>query len=294
MKIAVYTSLTAAYLPNGRILANSVKKIHPDWDFFLLYNDRSFKGLEFDKEPFDNVVFAEWLPINRPWREWASQYSVVEFCTATKGVMSQYLFSNYDYDWVIYLDPDICVFSPMGELLEMMSRDQCSVVLTPHLTDPESDAYAIWSHEIAALKHGTFNLGFYAIANDQNGRAYLDWWADRLLDYSHINFQLGTFTDQKWANLAPYMFDGIQVLTERSYNVATWNMTNRKITKDRSGQWFVNDLPLRFYHFSGFGNNFEWADGELEKLAGDDHVLRSLWDHYKELYKQHALQEPAP
>lgn len=294
MKIAVYTSLTAGYLPNGRILANSIKEHHPEWDMFLLFNDRTPPGVRWDTEPFDDVIFAEWLPIERPWSKWAFDYSVIEFCTATKGAMANMLFDDYGYDAVIYLDPDTQVFSRFDEIEEILVSRSHDVILTPHLTDPESDKYAIWSHEMAALKHGTFNLGFYVIANTPNGRKYLDWWSQRLIDYSHIDFDKGLFTDQKWANLAPYIFEGVYVLTDRCYNAATWNMTNRNIEKNVEKGWTVNGSPLRFYHFSGFGADFAWADSELAKLDIGNDDLMQLWDKYKSLYQYHALETPAP
>lgn len=296
MKIAAFTSFTGSYLPNARVLAHSVKAVHPEWDFFALFNDRTPPDIKWEDEPFHEVVFADWLPINRPWMRWAYDYSVVEFCTATKGAMSEFLFDVYGYDAVVYLDPDVFVFSRFDKILDMMSRGTGDVFLTPHLTDPEDDddSYAIWSHEMAALKHGTFNLGFFVIANRPLGRRYLRWWTERLLDHSHIDFEKGIFTDQKWCNLAPYMFDGITVLTDRVYNVATWNTKNRKIGQNNNDAWTVNGQPLIFYHFSGFGNNFEWADGELEKFAAGDSFLLKIWNFYKNEYKKNALETPAP
>ena len=290
MKVAVFTSLTGSYLPNGRILAKSVKKICPEWDMVLLFNDRTPEEVDWNEEPFDKVVFAEWLPINRPWHKWAFDYSVIEFCTATKGVMTEYLMDNFDYDLVIYMDPDTCLFTPLTEIIEMVEKKKADVFLTPHLTDAEDSEYSIWSHEMAALKHGTFNLGFFAYANTKNGRKALRWWSERLLDYSHIDFNRGLFTDQKWANLMPYMFEGVHVILDKAYNIATWNMTNRDISYSKDGKWMVNDQPVRFYHFSGFGHDFAWADSELSKLAAGKTDLKKLWDHYKKMYVDNSLQ----
>jgi hypothetical protein len=287
-RYAVFTSVTMSYVPNARIMARSVKKHHPDWQVVLLLNDRPPAGFDWELEPFDNVVLAEWLPIGKSWSEWAYGYSVIEFCTATKGVMSEYLLDSLGFDYVVYLDPDTMVFSPLREVEELLVSS-ADVILTPHLTDPESDARAIWSHEMASLKHGTFNLGFFAIANRADGRKYLTWWADRLLDYSHIDFEKGLFTDQKWSNLAPYMFDGIHVLRDRAYNVATWNMTARTIGFDPTRGWLVNDKPLRFYHFSGFGRDFEWADIEVEMFGGGNQAVSDLWALYKDQYSANAI-----
>lgn len=293
MKVAAFTSLTTAYLPNGRILAKSTKEFHPEWDFFLLFNDRTPTQIKWHEEPFDEVVFAEWLDVKKNWYDFAYFYSVIEFCTATKGAMAQYLF-NLGYDAVVYLDPDICLFSPLLEVIDLLGNCEANVILTPHITDIENTVEAIESHEIAALKHGTFNLGFFAVANRGSGQEYIRWWTDRLINYSHIDFNSGLFTDQKWCNIAPYIFENVHVLRDRSYNVATWNMTNRSLSRRESGEWLVNEKPLRFYHFSGFGHDFAWANRELELFGQSGQPLQELWNIYKDLYRQNSLTFKAP
>jgi hypothetical protein len=293
VKVACFTSATASYLPNARILAASVHEHEPDWDVHLLLNDRSPSEIRWEEEPFDRVTFAEWLDLGRSWHRWIFEHSVVESCTGLKGVMSQFLLGRLGYDAVVYLDPDTRLFSPLSEVTELLETGAADVMLTPHLTDPESEEAAVQSHEIAALKHGTFNLGFFAIRDSANGHRYLDWWAKRLLDHCDIDFEAGLFTDQKWCNIVPYMFEGVHVITSRTYNVATWNATNREITRNDDGDWLVNGERLRFYHFSGFGNDFAWADRELAMFSGDADRLRELWAMYRDLYEANRLAQPA-
>jgi len=280
--IYVYTSINGAYLANARILAESVKKHHPEWYFVLLYSDVNDENINWAKEPFDEVLFAHKLPLKN-FRSWAFKYNVIELCTAVKGVAAQYLFDDKNAEKVIYLDPDTVVFSRMDEVVDLL--DEHIAILTPHITDPEIEEEGIFSHEVAALKHGTFNLGFYAFNKTEESRAFLNWWAHRIQHYAYADFQKGLFTDQKWCNLAPYLFDNIHVLSKRNYNVATWNIKNRKITKVNE-QWFVNNEPLKFYHFSGFGNNFNWANRELDIFTETNDPLRDLWDWDKEVYKK--------
>jgi hypothetical protein len=231
-------------------------------------------------------MFAEWLPIPRPWLRFAYGYSVIEFCTATKGAMAQHLLRTLGYDAVVYFDPDTCVFSPLPEILEILQRGEAEVILTPHLTDAErdDDGEGIWSHEISALKHGVFNLGFFVIKNGARGLKILDWWEQRLLDYSHIDFPYGTFTDQKWMNLAPYLFESVHILLDRAYNVATWNTKGRTIDRTENSIWTVNGRPLRFYHFSGFGNNFFWSKRELMIFGREGDRTGELWQCYEEWF----------
>jgi len=286
--IYVYTSINGAYLANARILAQSVKKIHPEWKFVLLFNDIESNYINWRNEPFDEVLYAHKLPVEN-FRNWFFKYTVVELCTAVKGVAAQYLFDEKGADKVIYLDPDTVVFSEMTEVETLL--DKYNAILTPHLTDAEEDLQGIHNHEIAALKHGTFNLGFYAFNKTKESRKFLDWWANRIQHFSYADFDKGLFTDQKWCNLAPYLFEGIYILKDRSYNVATWNIKNRNISKTESGEWLVNEKPLRFYHFSGFGNNFFWADKELELFSKKGDGVRSIWQWYKQEYKNNLLKQ---
>lgn len=288
--IHVFTSVNVAYLTNARILAESIKSIHPEWEFTLLFNDRTPPGINWATEIFDNVFFAHWLPI-KDFRRWAFQYSVVEFCTATKGLMAEILLDRSDCEIVVYLDPDTVIFSRFKEMMSALVNND--VILTPHVTDIEADPEGVQSHEIAALKHGTFNLGFFAIKNSAKGRRYLRWWAERTRDYSHIDLDLGLFTDQKWCNIAPYMFEGIYIMCNRNYNVATWNITGRKISKDSLGCWRVNREPLRFYHFSGFGHDFEWANQELGRFDSDGSISK-VWDFYKAEYAKYKFTSTVP
>jgi len=286
-KLVFYSSIDRNYIANARVLAKSVKKIFPDSLFYLLFNDVTPAGLRWYEEPFDSVVFAHELNISDFYR-FAFGYSVVEFCTATKGAMLQHIFQNHANAIGIYIDPDCVAYSPFDEVLSLLSSG-ASVVLTPHLTDPEDSAKGTEYHEMAALKHGTFNLGFLAVNNDPRGRAFLDWWANRLIHHSYIDFEKGLFTDQKWCNIAPYIFEGVAVLTDRSYNVATWNQKGRRLSRDDQGAWRVNDRPLRFYHFSGFGHDFAWAHHEFETFKDSGQLIKPIWEDYGRSLKENAF-----
>src|SRR5262245_54061246 len=116
--ICIFTSVTASYIPNARILAASVKRAHPEWHFVLLLNDLTPQGVTWGHEPFDEVFFSHWLPI-RDFRRWAFGYSAVEYCTATKGLMAEQLMKRPNVEAVVYLDPDTVVFSPLTEIESM-------------------------------------------------------------------------------------------------------------------------------------------------------------------------------
>ncbi|MDZ7782692.1 MAG: hypothetical protein U5K56_07035 [Halioglobus sp.] len=84
---------------------------------------------------------------------------MVELCTAVKGPALQYLFNELEADRVFYFDPDIVVFGRLGELEQELAGS--SVLLTPHLTDPDSTDMGILDNRGGhPAVTGVFNLGF--------------------------------------------------------------------------------------------------------------------------------------
>ena len=274
-QIHAYTSITANYLPKARVLAESVKRVDPGVQFHLILSDNLPIGFNLASEPFDSVIFAEQLVVD-DFPRWAFGHSVVELCTAVKGVALEYIFSQYDAQQIFYFDPDMVIFSRLDELQAALSER--SIVLTPHLTDPETTDIGILDNEVASLLHGVFNLGFVGVRNCSEGRRFARWWAQRLLKYCHDDLARGLFTDQKWVNLAPCFFENVGILRSPAFNVATWNLTNRTATGSLEKGIEVNGEPLGFYHFSGFDSGDQIV--MLQRYGQASPVLYELRDWY--------------
>lgn len=271
-----YTSININYLPKARVLATSVKKYCKKAKFSLVLADAWPIDLEQDKEPFDEIILVEELGIpvsNLPL--WIFEHTVVELCTAIKG-QALVNFLEKGSDKVVYLDPDIVVYDDLTELESLL--EEHDVVLTPHQTLPENNKNDIIHNEICSLQHGTYNFGFYAVRNSDNGLKFARWWRDRLVDFCFDDIPNGIFTDQKWGDLVPAMFDGVCILRNPGYNVSTWNLSNRKVMKDSAGKIFVNDCPLQFYHFSGFDSGAQ--ERMLNMYADGNPVLFEMREWY--------------
>jgi hypothetical protein len=271
----VYTSITKSYLPKARVLAKSVKHFHPDWTFVLLYSDDLPVGFDLEQEPFDEVLTIDQLGLPN-WKAWAFGHALVELCTAVKGPAAELLAQRSSVDKIMYLDPDIKVFSSLASLDELL--DTHEILLTPHLLDIEQDIDAIQDNEISALKHGVYNLGFFAARTSGQGRDFIRWWAERLRLFCRDNIPGGLFTDQRWCDLAPAFFSGLGIVRDRGCNVATWNIAHRPLSKDDAGMFLVANVPLRFYHFTSYDNGNGIA--MLAKYASNQTVAHELWDTY--------------
>jgi hypothetical protein len=284
-KVCCYTSITYSYLDRARVLAESVKKHHPDWEMCLLLSDDPPPGVRIDwaNENFDRAVNSSELGIE-DWRSWRFGHDIVELCTAVKGPMMARLLSE-GYDAVIYLDPDTTVFAPLVDVMDMLRHH--AVVLTPHLVDQELSTEGILDNEIGSLKHGVYNLGFVAVRNVPEGRRFGDWWRARLLEYCQDDVPNGLFTDQRWCDLVPALFDGVGVLRNSGYNAASWNLATRPIRFDSDGRIHAGRHPLRFFHFTKVSSAGEMM---LERYAYGHTEVFELLRWYRTRLNHHRLE----
>ncbi|HEY5425061.1 MAG TPA: hypothetical protein VIJ77_00780 [Candidatus Tumulicola sp.] len=275
MRVLCFSSFTFAYLDRARVLFRSLRRYQPHWELVALITDVPPRTFNFvaDDEPFDSVQYADRLGIDE-FRSWIFKHNVIEACTAVKGPFVQMACFS-DADAVVYLDPDTCVFSSLAPIEELL--ETWDVVLTPHTVTPATDPRAIIDNEICSLKTGIYNLGFCAIRTSGEGRRFADWWADRLLSYGYDDIPNGLFVDQRWCDHVPALFDRVKILRDPGYNVASWNLVDRKVAIGPDGVT-VNGSPLRFWHFTKLG---PIGDVMTKRYAADNFPVYEIWNWYK-------------
>lgn len=262
-----FTSITTCYLPKARILAETLKKHNPDAVMHLVVADNLPVDFNLENEDFDYVWDAESFIQTENNKKWFFEHTVVELCTAIKGAAALHILKETGADKLLYLDPDIGVFGDLTSLSDMLDKN--SVLFTPHLTDPAPNRNSVLNDEICSLKHGIYNFGFFAVKNDENGLRYLNWWNERLMEFCYDDIPNGLFTDQKWGDIAPALFDFLKIIHDPEYNVATWNLSTRVISGDERNGWKVNGRPLKFYHFTGFDSGAHRAMLACYAAKGD-------------------------
>lgn len=244
-KFEVFTVCNLAYLPKALALAESVLK----------HNNKKLKIYLVEKK--QNIDLTN-LPAEFIWIEdvgvpnfyqLAFKYDIIEFSTCVKPFITLKLLEKVNK--VVFLDPDTFMFSSLSPILADL--DQHSIVLTPHYTTPQTDHTD--ESDVGMMRFGSFNLGFYAVRNSEQGKYFLNWWFKRCVAYCYMESQFGLSTDQKWVTIAPCFFEDLYTSFNLGYNAAPWNSFERKITK-KDGKYFVNDkFPLIFFHFSNFNKN---------------------------------------
>jgi hypothetical protein len=245
----VFTCASVNYLPKVRILCHSIRRHHPEAVIHFVLADQRPQWLRTEGEPFDFILGIEQLDIPS-FRAWSFSHGIVELSTAIKPFALKHLLNLPECGTVLYFDPDMVLFSRVDDILATLTAS--NLALTPHQNKPERTLDAILDNEVASLKHGIFNLGFIGVRNTEEAQRFASWWAERTYYLCRADVQNGLFTDQKWVNFAPVFFDGVAILKSSRHNVATWNLTTRRMTGDLLNGFQVDGEPLGFYHFTGF------------------------------------------
>jgi hypothetical protein len=276
-KIHCFTSFTFSYLTRASILASTLRAVHCDWVLWAIVVDEAPTQVDcgLSKE-FDHVIYAKQLEFPR-FRNWIFKHDIVEACTAVKGEMLRHLF-KLGAEKVVYLDPDIAVFNSLEEIVKKL--DDASIILTPHQVNHNESEGLIRDNELTSLKYGTYNLGFAAVRNDEIGRQFATWWASRLYFACYDDVVNGIFTDQKWCDLVPSLFERVHIERDPGYNVASWNLSTRRIRFRRDGNVAVNGSPLKFFHFTKINTA---GDIMIEKNARDNTEVVEICNWYKRM-----------
>lgn len=288
MAVHVYTSFTYSYADRAQILSDSLKRVHPDWILWGFVVDKP--PHDFDSTAcfasFDKIVEIQQV-LGEDSESWIFSHDIVEACTSIKGLALLHVFEDPTADYVIYLDPDIAIFNSLLPVIEDLQFS--NIVLTPHqiMPEPRLAKMAIMDNELASLKHGVFNLGFIAVRRSPEGLRFANWWADRLADWCFDDTRRGIFTDQKWCDLIPCFFEGVMVSRDPGRNVASWNLSQRKISFNKDGDLLVNNVSLRFFHFTKLGQIGEMMTA---KYAGGNYEVFELWRWYIE--KIQRIRQP--
>jgi hypothetical protein len=243
--VQVCTIIAKNYLAYARVLARSLAGVQPTDRLAVLVIDDFAGYIDPDAEPFDVLTPAA---IGcEPFTAMALRYSVLELSTAVKPWLMRHLLQATGAP-VTYLDPDICVYGSLEELDRLAACHR--VVLTPHNCRP-IPADGRRPSQVDVMIAGVYNLGYLSLAPGEEVDELLAWWSDRLRRDCRVDPVWGYFVDQRWFDLVPGFVSDPAILREPQYNVAYWNLHERRL-QEQDGSYLVDGSPLGFFHFSGF------------------------------------------
>lgn len=240
-----FTICSKNYLAQAITLNQSFKKFYSNERFVIALvdhlNDEEVKMIkEYD------VIYSKEIFIEET-ESFYQKYDVVELNTAFKPYYIDYFFKA-GYQKVVYLDPDTYLYAPLDPVINNL--DKYNFILTPHFFTPINDDKIL--NEQITLITGTFNLGFFAVRNNEIGQKLINWWKVKLFDGCLSEPSNGYFVDQKWMNLSISLFDGFLIDKNPGLNMAHWNLHERYISVEESLIKVNKSFPLIFYHFSSY------------------------------------------
>ncbi len=216
------------------------------------------------------------------------QYTILELNTAIKPFAFSTLLGRDGVDRVIYFDPDIQLYSSGQPLLRRL--DSAEVVLTPHLTAPLADDRH--PSDLAIVQSGSYNLGFLALRGTPQTRSLLQWWQRKLQRDCVVDIPRGLFTDQKWMDLVPGLYEHVHVERHPGWNVAYWNLAHRDVQGHAETGYTVNGQPLFFFHFSGYGPGSRLISKHQDRFTLDacTPAVQALFAGYERTVAEHGRE----
>jgi len=249
----IFTSVNLTYLSRAKILADSIKNYNSEAYFVVMLSEPNLEITNTEVElirdtcnSFDEILLLKdlSLDINRA----VQNLQVTEVCTTVKAETMLKLLKREQVQFVTYIDPDIMVYDNIDRVLN--EHTQGDILLTPHLVNEPLREISVLNNEIAgAMRHGIFNLGFISCKKSENAFALLNWWNSRLLKYCREDANNAIWTDQKWFDLSPVYFEGVRIVKDLSWNMASWNLDERRLISF-DPPTLEDDRQLLFYHFS--------------------------------------------
>lgn len=278
-ELVIFTACSTNYLTKALAMCRSALQHVPEADVVIMLADRK-RAITIGDTRI-RLLWAEDLDYP-DLLSCAFKYNIIEFNTALKPFAAARLLDQYRK--VIYLDPDVCVYSGLESVIHGL--DDAAALFTPHALSPYEGSGRPSDRDL--LRFGAFNLGFFAVSDKPQARALLEWWHRQCLECCFYEPSLGLGVDQKWIDLALAFFEGAVILRDPGLNVAFWNLHERRLSQS-IGRWKVNDaFDLGFVHFSSFveADQMAIADKQTRYATG----TRPDFAAASKVYREHLRE----
>ncbi len=271
-----FTICSNNYLGRAKVVADTFLQHHPDFDFTIFLVDHRSDKVDYNF--FSNASVVDIETICPYVNDLSLKYNIIELNTAVKPAAFLYL-AKKGYSTIIYLDPDLKIYDRFTEVEEALLTN--NIVATPHFGSPIDDGK--FPSEIDFALFGLYNLGFLAVKNTPETVRFLEWWHERLMKYCYTHIEKGMFTDQIWINYAPLFFDGFYILKHKGYNIANWNLYERRLSIENDIVFVNNTEKLKFFHYSHyvFSDPYRISKSQNRHTIEEFPVLKELITEYQ-------------
>lgn len=237
------------YLPLGLALHESLLRHGGEFTLWVLALDRECADfLEAAALPNVRVVpLAELEAFDPELKAVEGTRSRVEYYFTCSPCLPRYVMRAHGVDEITYLDSDLWFFSSPEPVFEELG-DGSVAIIAHRFTGASAASHA---------RHGIYNVGWLTFRNDGPGKACLEWWRARCIEWCFDRVEADRYADQKYLDRFPELFDGVVGITHPGANLAPWNVGASQVTL-RDGAVRVDAQPLVFFHFQG-----------LKRIEGD-------------------------
>jgi hypothetical protein len=166
--------------------------------------------------------------------------SRIEYYFTTTPAWIRYVMATHaDIDIITYVDADFWFFASPEPLFDEM-RDG-SIAIVEHRYPSHLAHLETW---------GKYNVGWLSFRRDDQGKACLDWWREKCIEWCFDRIEGDRFADQKYLEKWPALYSRLVVLEHPGVSVAPWNLEPGTFSVER-GQPFVSGKPLICFHYHG-------------------------------------------
>lgn len=264
------TYFDSNYLPRALVLYHSLEDVGEDFRLYAVcFDELAYQILA--KLNLAKMIAIPLSTFETPQLQAVkAQRSKVEYCWTCTPHVIRYVLDTYQLSEVTYLDADLCFYSRPSLLLTEFEKSGASVLITEHRYTPRYNK---------SVAYGIYCVQFMTFKSDIRGFEVLQWWQDRCLEWCYSRLENGKFGDQKYLDDWTQRFKGVHVLQHLGGGVAPWNVQQYRLSQ-RSGQLYVNESPLVFYHFHAYKYYRNGVHAFSPNYLISDEAVESLYRPY--------------
>ena len=200
------------FIPRGLALLSSLRKHGADFRLYVLcLDDLCYDALI--RKQLPNVVPIP-LPalelFDRDLRAARARRSMIEYFFTLTPAFPLYLLSAYpEIDIITYLDSDLYFFDDPERVFEELGGGSTAII----------------GHRFSEAgrfreRYGIYNVGWVSWRNDHVGRACLEWYRERCLEWCFDHADGERFADQKYLDEWPERFPRVRNIAHKGCNLA--------------------------------------------------------------------------
>jgi hypothetical protein len=233
----IFTVCQINQLANAYVLGDSIKKLHPDYEFQIGLVDDS-KNIPSNLQIPYPIISVNDFP-NFGFEEMAKKYTWNELTANCKPFFAQYFIQKSKK--VIYFDPTSILYNSISFLSEILDNQE--IILVPQLLHAGKHP-----DEKQILNTGIYHSGVFGIKQTPQVSSFLDWWGNNTKNKGFIDLCKGLNADQLWLEHVPAFYDNVHILKSEGLNIGYWNLPERDIYSNKK----VDENKLISVNFKDF------------------------------------------